>query len=422
MGCRIASYHDEIHAVIISSLKNQNPNRKFGFFYTLKIMKQHFLLDSSITFLNHGSFGACPKPIFEEYQRFQSELENEPVQFIQKKAGGYLKKAKERLSKYIGCQPEDFFFTPNPTIGINTIMRSLNLQPGDEILSTNHEYGAMDRTWTFFCRKSGAKYVRQEISLPIISKEQILEDFWKGYNANTKVVFINEISSATALVFPVKEICKKAQELGLITIVDGAHVPGHINLNIQEMDPDFYTGTLHKWMLAPKGSSFLYVKKEFQDDIDPLVVSWGYDNEMINDTQFLDYHEYQGTRDISAFLCTPKVIDFLEDNNWKEVSEKCKNTVLENYQRFCDLLHTQPLCPVSKEFLGQMASIPVKTEEPLQLKELLFEKYNIEIPVMPLNGNFYIRYSINAYNSQEDLDGLYDALKEIIATTNLIQI
>ncbi len=169
-------------------------------------MKQHFLLDSSITFLNHGSFGACQKPIFEEYQRFQSELENEPVQFIQKKASGYLKKAKERLSKYIGCQPEDFFFTPNPTIGVNTIMRSLNMQPGDEILSTNHEYGAMDRNWTFFCRKTGAKYVRQEIPLPIISKEQILEDFWKGYNANTKVVFINEISSATALIFPVKEI------------------------------------------------------------------------------------------------------------------------------------------------------------------------------------------------------------------------
>lgn len=385
-------------------------------------MKQQFLLDDSITFLNHGSFGACPKPVFEEYQRFQVELENEPVQFIQKKASAYLKKAKESLSLFIDCAPEDFFFTPNPTIGINTIMRSLNLQPGDEILSTNHEYGAMDRTWSFFCKKTGAKYIRQEISLPIVSKEQILEEFWKGYTANTKAVFINEISSATALIFPIKEICKKAQELGLITIIDGAHVPGHIPLNIQEMDPDFYTGTLHKWMLAPKGSSFLYVKKEFQDDIDPLVVSWGYGNDSITETQFLDYHEYQGTRDISAFLCTPKVVDFLQENNWEKVAEDCKKIVRENYQRFCDLLNTQPLCPVSDEFLGQMASIPVKTQEPLQLKELLFEKYKIEIPVMPLNGSFYIRYSINAYNTQEDLDKLYEALQEIIATTNLIEV
>lgn len=385
-------------------------------------MKQLFLLDPSITFLNHGSFGACPKPVFDEYQRLQLELENEPVYFIQKKAAVYLKKAKEKLSKYIGCQPEDFFFTPNPTVAINTVMRSLNLQPGDEILSTNHEYGAMDRTWAYFCKKTGAKYVRQTISMPVVSKEQLLEDFWKGYNSNTKVIFINQISSATALIFPVVEICKKAQELGLITIVDGAHVPGHISLNIEEMNADFYTGTLHKWMLAPKGSSFLYVKKEFQDDLDPLVVSWGYDNEFIAQTQFLDYHEYQGTRDISSFLCTPKVVDFLEENNWKEITENCKQIVLDNYQRFCDLLSTTPICPITKEFLGQMASIPVRTDEPQKLKELLFEKYQIEIPVMPLNGDFYIRYSINAYNSQEELDRLYEVLKEIIATTNLIKI
>lgn len=384
-------------------------------------MKQYFLLDNSITFLNHGSFGACPKPIFEEFQRLQLELENEPVQFIQKKSNVYLKVAKERLSKYIGCQPEDFFFTSNPTVAVNTIMRNLNLQPGDEILSTNHEYGAMDRTWSFFCKKTGAKYIRQNISLPIVSKEQILEEFWKGYSSNTKVVFINEISSATAIVFPVKEICEKAQQLGLITIIDGAHVPGHTNLNIQDLDPDFYTGTLHKWMLAPKGSAFLYVKKEFQKEMDPLVVSWGYDNEIIVESQFLDYHEYQGTRDISAFLCTPKVIDFLEDNNWEEVSKNCKALVLKNYQRFCDLLNTKPICPISEEFLGQMASIPINVEEPLKLKELLFEKYKIEIPVMPLNGNYYLRYSINAYNTQEDLDKLYTSLEEIMTTTDLIK-
>lgn len=384
-------------------------------------MKQHFLLDNSITFLNHGSFGACPKPIFEEFQRLQLELENEPVQFIQKKSNVYLKEAKKRLSKYIGCQPEDFFFTPNPTVAVNTIMRNLNLQPGDEILTTNHEYGAMDRTWSFFCKKTGAKYVRQNISLPIVSKEQILEEFWKGYNSNTKVVFINEISSATAIIFPVKEICEKAQQLELITIIDGAHVPGHTNLNIQDLNPDFYTGTLHKWMLAPKGSAFLYVKKEFQEEMDPLVVSWGYGNEIFVESQFLDYHEYQGTRDISAFLCTPKVIDFLEDNNWAEISKISKDLVLKNYQRFCDLLNTQPICPISEEFLGQMASIPIVTEEPLKLKELLFEKYKIEIPVMPLNENYYLRYSINAYNTQEDLDKLYASLEEIIMTTDLIK-
>lgn len=383
-------------------------------------MKSVFLLDNNITFLNHGSFGACPKPVFEEFQRLQLELEQEPVHFIQKKLPIYLKEAKKPLAKFIGCNEEDFFFTPNPTFAVNTIMRSLNLQKGDEILTTNHEYGAMDRTWNFYCKKSGAKYIRQEISLPIISKEQILEEFWKGYNSNTKVIFLNQISSSTALIFPVKEICDKAQQLGLITIVDGAHVPGHIDLNISELNPDFYTGTLHKWMLAPKGSSFLYVKKEFQVDIDPLVVSWGYESLAPSESQFLDYHEYQGTNDHSAYLCTPKVIDFLEGNNWKEKSKACRNIVLANYQRFCDLVGTQPICPISEEFLGQMASIHVRTEKPMELKELLYSKYKIQIPIMPLNDKIYMRYSINVYNSQEDLDILYRAITDIIESTDLI--
>lgn len=385
-------------------------------------MKSVFLLDSNITFLNHGSFGACPKPIFEEFQRLELELEQEPVNFIQKKLPVYLKEAKKPLAKFIGCDAEDFFFTPNPTFAVNTIMRSLNLQKDDEILTTNHEYGAMDRTWNFYCKKSGAKYIRQEISLPIISKEQILEEFWKGYNSNTKVIFLNQISSSTALIFPVKEICDKAQQLGLITIIDGAHVPGHIDLNISELNPDFYTGTLHKWMLAPKGSSFLYVKKEFQADIDPLVVSWGYESLAPSESQFLDYHEYQGTNDHSAYLCTPKVIEFLEQNNWKEKSKACKKIVLDNYQRFCDLVGTQPICPISEEFLGQMVSIPIRTEKPMELKELLYSKYKIQIPIMPLNGSIYMRYSINVYNSQEDLEVLYQAITDIIKTTDLIKV
>jgi isopenicillin-N epimerase len=385
-------------------------------------MKFQFLLDPTITFLNHGSFGACPKPIFEEYQRLQLELENEPVYFILKKQAEYLKIAKESLAKYIGCNENDFFFTPNPTFAVNTIMRSLDLKEGDEILSTNHEYGAMDRTWNFYCKKSGAKYIRQNISLPVVSKEQILEEFWSGYTSKTKIVFLNQISSATALIFPVKEICDKARELGLITIIDGAHVTGQMDLNIMELNPDFYTGTLHKWMLAPKGSSFLYVKKGFQEMLDPLVVGWGYESVSPGESQFLDYQEFQGTRDISAFLSTPKVISFLEENDWKTKAKECRSIVLNNYQRFCDLLGTLPICPITEEFLVQMASIPVKTSNPVGLKELLFNKYKIEIPVMPLNGNYFIRYSINAYNSQEDLDILYKALQDIIATTDLIEV
>ena len=385
-------------------------------------MNSQFLLDQNITFLNHGSFGSCPKPIFEEFQRFQLELEAEPVEFITRKQPKYLKTARESLAKFVGCNAEDLFFTSNPTFAINVIMRSIKLNKGDEILSTNHEYGAMDRTWNFYCKKSGAKYIRQNISLPVVSKEQIIEEFWKGYNANTKVVFLNQMSSATALLFPVKEICDRAAALGLITIVDGAHILGHMDLNISELNPDYYTGTLHKWMLAPKGSSFLYVKPELQNALEPLVVSWGYESVAPGESQFLDYHELQGTRDVSAFLCTPKVVGFLEQNNWKAVSKSCKQIVLDNYQRFCYLLGTKPICPITSEFLGQMASVPINTKNPGELKEVLLTKYKIQVPVMPLNDGFYIRFSINAYNSQEDLDILYKALEEIIKTTDLIEV
>ncbi|WP_396176019.1 aminotransferase class V-fold PLP-dependent enzyme [Flavobacterium sp.] len=384
-------------------------------------MKSLFLLNQSITFLNHGSFGACPKPIFEEHQRIQLELETEPVEFIQIKQPKYLKIARESLARFVGCQAGDLFFTSNPTFAINIIMRSIKLKAGDEILATNHEYGAMDRTWNFYCKKSGAKYIRQKISLPVVSKEQMIEEFWKGYTSKTKVIFLNQISSATALIFPVKEICDRAKELGLIAIVDGAHVPGHIDLDISDLNPDYYTGTLHKWMLAPKGSSFLYVKSELQNDLEPLVVSWGYESVAPGESQFLDYHELQGTRDVSTFLCTPKVVEFLEQNHWAEKSKVCKQMVLDNYQRFCDLVNTNPLCPISSEFLGQMASFPINTKKPAELKEILYSKYKIQIPVMPLNGNYYLRYSINVYNSEADLDILYNALEEIIKTTDLIE-
>ncbi|RZJ66499.1 MAG: aminotransferase class V-fold PLP-dependent enzyme [Flavobacterium sp.] len=384
-------------------------------------MKQHFLLDPKIVYLNHGSFGACPKPIFDDYQYWQRLLEFEPVQFVFKKGPEQLRKSKQALAKFLNCDAADFFFTPNPTFAINTIMHSLDLKPGDEILATDNEYGAMDRTWNFYTRKTGAKYVRANISLPIVSKEKLLEEFWKGYSPNTKVIFLNQISSATALIFPAKEICDRARELGLITIVDGAHVPGHIDLDLTDLNADFYTGTLHKWMFAPKGCSFLHVNKKFQDMLDPLVVSWGYESDAPGESRFLDYHEQQGTRDISAFLTAPAAIEFLESIDWRARAKECRQLILDNYQRFCDLLGTEPICPITEEFLAQMCSIPMPTTNAVELKELLFSKYDIEIPIMNLNGNFYIRISTQIYVTQNDIDLLYAALTDIIQNTDLIQ-
>ena len=225
----------------------------------------------------------------------------------------------------------------------------------------------------------------------------------------------------TATIFPVKEICERAKDLGLLTIVDGAHVPGHIPLDLQELKADVYTGACHKWMLTPKGCSFLYITPEFQNDFDPVLISWGFDADVPGKSKFLDYHQLQGTRDYSAFLTVPKAIEFLNENNWEEVSKQAKQLILDNYKDLCDLFGTEPICPVTSEFLGQICSVPVNISSESELKNTLFQKYKIEIPVFQLRDMVFMRLSTQAYVSQEDVDYLKDAIREIKETTDIIR-
>jgi isopenicillin-N epimerase len=373
-------------------------------------IREQFLLNPGITFLNHGSFGACPKPIFENYQQWQRNMEAEPIQFLTKKYYDALAVSKQMLATYINCNAEDFFFLQNPTTAINQVVKSLGLKQGDEVLTTNHEYGAMDKTFDFYSKKYGFVNRRQNISLPLLSKEQFVEEFWKGYNERTRAIFISHCTSTTALVFPVKEICDRAKELGLITIVDGAHVPGHVPLNIQELKADFYTGTIHKWLLSPKGCTFLYVHKDYQDSIEPLIISWGYETATPTKSKFLEENEMQGTRDATSYLTVPAIMKFFDDYNMKDRLAACRQMILEQYPVFCDLLKTKPLCNLSGEFLGQMCSIPIQTKNPLQLKEILYNKYKIEIPVMQRGSETYLRISYQVYNRPGELEYLKETL------------
>jgi len=379
----------------------------------MKNIESDFLLDNTITYLNHGSFGACPKPVFDDYQQWQRKLEFEPVQFITKQSDVYLAASKTALATYLNCDKDDFVYTVNPSTAFNLVIKNLLLKSGDEVLTTNQEYGAMDRTWRYYCKKANAVYKQQAISLPLVSKEQFIEEFFKGLTPKTKIVFISHLTSPTALLFPVKEICEIAKQKGLMTIVDGAHIPGHIALNLEQIQADIYVGACHKWLLTPKGCSFLYVKKEFQHLLDPLVISWGYESENLGHSQFLDYNEYQGTRDISAFLTVPKALEYLTSNNWNERSKNCRLLIQENYPKLCELLQTKPICGVSDEFLGQMCSIPIQPKNPIRLKEKLFNAFKIEIPITNFLNNYYLRVSIQAYNSQEDIDTLTEAIQQL---------
>jgi isopenicillin-N epimerase len=385
-------------------------------------LKSLFLLREGITYLNFGSFGACPKPIFERYQQYQLELEEEPVQFITVNGLQYLKESREALADFLNCHADDLVYVTNPSYAVNIVAKSIDLKEGDEVLTSNLEYGACDKTWSYYCGKKGAKYVRQKIRFLLQSKEDFIEQFFSGLSSKTKIVFISHITSSTGLRLPVEEICAIAKQKGLLTFVDGAHAPGQVPLQLNTLQADFYTGACHKWMMTPKGSSFLYVTKKLQSMCDPLVISWGYNSDKPSHSQFLDYHQTQGTRDFSAFLTIPASINFMKENNWPGVAENCRSITLSNADRFCDLLKAAPLCYNKNDFIMQLCSTLIKTKSPEQLHNLLFDKYKIQIPVMQHEDMVFLRYSIQAFNNQEDLDLLYSALEDIIQTTGLIEV
>lgn len=384
-------------------------------------LKEQFLLAKGITFLNFGSFGACPIPVFEAYQRWQLVLEKEPVQFMLHKGPRQLEISRQALSNYIHCSPEDLLFVPNPTYGLNIVLKNLNLKPGDEVLSTNLEYGACDRSWDYYCSKHGAIYKRQHITLPVKSEEELVDELFKGLNKRTRILFISHITSSTGMILPAEKICRRARQEGVLCIVDGAHVPGHLPLDINALGADVYTGACHKWMMAPKGCSFLYVKPDLQASLEPLIVSWGYKSAKPSSSQFLDYHQHTGTRDYSAYLCIPDCLEFMQKHNWNKVSEMCRKMVLDHAPKFEALLNTKALAPLNEKHLGQMLSLQIQCPEPENLQKVLYEKYRIEIPVIPFEGRVYIRYSINGFNSGEDLDHLHQALQEIVKEGRLIQ-
>ena len=376
-------------------------------------MKDLYLLDPDITFLNHGSFGACPKPVFDAYQNWQRKLENQPVQFMAIDVYEHLALARNKLGAFICCGGDDLFFIPNATTAVNTIIRSLDLGPGDEVLSTNHEYGSLIRAWEWVAKEKGFHFIQHEFPLPLKTHEDFIEDFWESVTANTRIIFVSHITSSTGLIFPAEKICSRARKDGILTIIDGAHVPGQLALDITAMDPDVYTGACHKWLSAPKGSTFLYVKKDLQSLIKPLIISWGEAGDDPGPSQFLKDNQYQGTRDPSAFLAVPAAIDFQKEHNWNTIKKSCRELNRRTRDRAYKIIHTDPICPNTEEWLVQMASVEVDVNNEQALKDTLLETYKIEIPLFTWQEKTLLRFSFNAYNDEHDADVLIGALKEI---------
>ncbi len=373
-------------------------------------MRDLFLLDPTVIFLNHGSFGACPASVFDVYQQWQRELERQPVAFLGRRAAALLDAAGARLAAYVNTAPDNLIFVVNATAGMNMVARSLALQPGDEILSTDHEYGAVNKTWQFVCRKTGARLVSHAVPLPVSDHAAFVAALWEGVTPRTRVISVSHITSPTALIFPVAEICRRARAAGILTVIDGAHAPGQIPLDLRAIDADFYTGNCHKWLCAPKGAAFLYARPEYQHLIEPLIVSHGWED----GGTFVSRNQWQGTRDLAAFLSVPAAIDFQQQHGWPAVRARCHELARALRAQLAELTGLPPVAPDSGEWFAQMVAVPLPACDLAALGADLRDRYHIEVPLIPRPEGAYIRASFQGYNTQADADALVQALAALL--------
>lgn len=379
-------------------------------------MRDLFLLDPDVVFLNHGSFGATPRPVFDAYQGWQATVERQPVFFFSHLYDQELRTAREALAAYVNGGADDLVFVHNATFGVNVVARSLDLQSGDEILTSDHEYGACSNAWEIACRKTGAIYVRRSIPLPGAAgydADGLIEHFWQGVTPRTKVIYLSHITSPTALILPIAAICARARAAGILTVIDGAHAPGQIPLDLGAIDADVYTGNLHKWLCAAKGAGFLWVRPSLQPRIEPLVVSWGYGPERgkFLENDFVSALQWQGTDDPASFLSVPAAINFQAEHDWPAHRARCQAMLAATLDRIAAITGLPPAYPHGRDWYAQMAIAPIPVQIDLAaLKARLWEAYRIEIPLVNWHGQHFVRISVQAYTTQKELDTLVEAL------------
>jgi isopenicillin-N epimerase len=377
-------------------------------------MREHFLLEPGVTFLNHGSFGATPKPVLAARERWLQQMERQPVRFMQHELLPALYEARLRLAAWLGADVLDTVFVANATVAANIAARSLvaALAPGDEVLTTDHEYGACNNAWIVACAQRGVHYRKQPLPLPLGSDEAIVAQLWAGVTPQTRVIYLSHITSPTAVTLPVAQIAAKARAAGILTVVDGAHAPGQLPLHLEEMGADIYFGNLHKWLCAPKGAAFLHVRRELQPQMQPLVVSWGYGPErnMFEESDFISMLQWQGTNDFSSFLAVPAALDFWAGLDEAALKQRCHRLLAETVGRITAVTGLPSSYP-SDHAYAQLAIVPIPRQPDLPAFKAAFcTAHHIEIPATSYGDQQFLRISVQIYNSAEDLGRLVEAV------------
>ncbi len=384
---------------------------------------RHWLLDSAIAFLNHGSFGACPTAVLEAQQALRSRIEQQPLQFFARDLEPLLDVARASLAQFVGADPADLVFVPNATTGINTVLRSLcdpahpdRLCPGDELLTTDHEYNASRNSLEFAAAWSGARVVVAPMPFPIGSAEQAIGAVLDHLSPRTRLVLLDHVTSQTGLVLPIAPLVQACRERGIATLIDGAHAPGMVPLDLQTLGATYYTGNCHKWLCAPKGAGFLWVQRDQRPWIRPLIISHGANSPRADRSRFWLEFDWTGTADFTPYLCVPTAITTMATRlpgGWSGIYQRNHDLALQARDYLCQIWGLVP--PAPDDLIGAMVSLPLPLGLPADVYDRLWHEFRIEVPIIPWQAPYpcLIRISAQLYNRLSQYGYLADAIGQL---------
>lgn len=387
--------------------------------------RSHWSLEPGVAFLNHGSFGACPIAVQEEQSRLRTRMESNPVRFLHRELPELADQARAALGDFLDANPDDLAFLPNATTGVNTVLQSLRFSPGDELLTTDHEYNASRNALDAVAKRWDAKVVVARVPWPLPSSQAVVDAVLAQVTERTRLFLIDHITSQTAVVMPVAHLVRALRERGVETLVDGAHGPGQVPLSLRQLGAGYYTGNCHKWLCAPKGAGFLYVRRNLQSVIRPLVVSHGYNSKREDLSRFRLDFDWMGTDDPTPFLCIPKALEVvggLRPGGWADVMATNRTLALEARSLLCQQLGKAPPCPES--LVASMAVVPLPDGFPTEvsplgtdpLQERLFNEHRIEVQITPWPRapRRHVRVSAQLYNTHTEYQRLGEALGALL--------
>jgi isopenicillin-N epimerase len=388
-------------------------------------VKEHWLLDPDVIFLNHGSFGATPRVVLEAQDEFRRRMEEEPVSFLVRELEPLLDATRTELGKFVGASPADLAFVPNATTAVNAVLRSLELRFDDELLVTSHEYNASRNTLDHVAARAGGKVVIVHIPFPIGGADDVVERISGATTDRTRLLLVDHVTSQTALVFPIERIVREMHSRGIDTLVDGAHAPGMLPLDLRSLGAAYYAGNLHKWVCAPKGAALLYVRDDRRSAVRPAITSHGANSSRTDRSRFHLEFDWTGTFDPTPWLAVSSALRFIPSlvpGGWAEVMRRNHELALRGRDTLCNALSIDK--PAPDIMLGSMAAVPLPDGaadtapslygDPLQ--DVLFERFAIEVPVVPWPGppKRVLRVSAQLYNQAEEYDVLANALRTLL--------